>query len=730
MVRGLIYIVLLFVTASVQAQKHPIAFFTASEALEVKKSLPTIPLLSQSFATIKKEVDGFVGKRVDVPVPKDPAGGYTHDTHKFNYMLMFNSGVLYNLTGDRKYALLVKDMLLQYAKLNPTLPKHPQATSNFPGRLFWQSLNDANWLVFAGLSYDLVRNTLSAEERSLIEQGAFKPEVDYFTKDLKDWFNLLHNHAVWACAGVGIVGIASDNQDYIDMALYGADKDRKSGFIAQMDNLFSPDGYYTEGPYYVRYAILPYMLFANAIDNKIPSLKIFNHRNNILQKALLTCLQQTNINGAFFPLNDNLKEKDYTSNELVTALSIARKAYGPIDGFLFVANKQNRVILNQGGALIAAELAKTKNIAADFPYKTIESTDGVKGNEGGITILRNGKGKSLSSLVFKYASQGLGHGHFDRLNINLFDQGNEILTDYGSARFIGIEQKYGGRYLPENTAYAAQTIAHNTVVVDEQSHFGGNTKLGEQFHPQKLFSDTTNSSALVVAARETNAYSGVELQRHLYLLSLPGERKMLIDLFNVSSSAEHQYDLPFQYNGQVVSTSFNYSAQTKQQDILGPSNGYQFLWKEASATVSNATAQFTFLNAHTFYTLSSYVEDSTNIFFTRSGANDPKFNLRRETAYILRAKGRNKLFVNVLEMHGHYDPINEFAKGAYTAVKQIRVLKNDSDYTVAEIKMTDKNLVIAQCNRDFDKGKTHSVEVGGTNLVWTGPYSLIEKKTN
>ena len=34
---------------------------------------------------------------------------------------MFNSGILYNLTGDGKYATLVKKLFLKYAKLNPTL---------------------------------------------------------------------------------------------------------------------------------------------------------------------------------------------------------------------------------------------------------------------------------------------------------------------------------------------------------------------------------------------------------------------------------------------------------------------------------------------------------------------------------------------------------------------------------------------------------------------------------
>lgn len=182
---------LLWMSATAVAQQHPLSFITAAEAASVKAGIAKYPLLNQFYSEIKGRVDGWIGKDVDVPFPKDPVGGYTHDKHKSNYLLMFNSGLLYN--------------------------------------------------------------TLSAVEKKTIEQGAFKPEVDYFPKELKDWFNLLHNHAVWACAGVGMIGIASHNKNHVDITLNGTQKDGKAGFIAQMDNLFSPDGYYTEGPCRVWY---------------------------------------------------------------------------------------------------------------------------------------------------------------------------------------------------------------------------------------------------------------------------------------------------------------------------------------------------------------------------------------------------------------------------------------------------------------------------------------------
>jgi len=711
---------LLLFSVVLKAQ-HPVTFFTKSEAAGVKMSVAKYSLLAGSYEEIKKDVDAWIGKDIDVPFPKDPAGGYTHEKHKANYTLLFNSGILYNLTGDLKYARLAKEVFLKYAALNPTLKNHLEATSSSPGHIFWQALNDANWLVYAGMAYDLIYNSLSVSERKTIEGGAFKPEVDFITKDLKDWFNLIHNHGVWACAGVGIVGIATNNKDYVDMALYGTNKEGKSGFFAQMNGLFSPDGYYTEGPYYVRYAILPFYLFASALKNARPDLKIFEYRNRILQKALLAGLQQTNIDGTFFALNDALKEKDYTSNELVTAIDIAWDIYGKDNSLLVVAKKQNKVLLNKGGVSIAASIAANKNIPEFYSYHSAEYTDGAKGDEGGLSLLRDGKNNELTTLIYKYTSHGLSHGHFDRLSYNLYDKGNEILRDYGAARFVGVEQKYGGRYLPENKTYAAQTIAHNTIVVDEKSHYDGKEAEAEKFHPEKLFSNITSPTVQVVSAKDINANPGVQLQRTAYLIQLPGGKKVIADIFNAYSKEEHQYDLPFNYNGQLIHTSVKYDPYTTKQETLGTKNGYQFLWKEAEANVKDELVQLTFLNDGTYYTISSLVTGAAKTFFTRSGANDPNFNLRHEPAWIIRKNGKDQTFVSVIEIHGKFDPVTEVSSDADPSVQQIKLLQNDEQYSVAEITIKGKKLSIAQCNKDFNVTAVHSAQ----GLSWTGPYAVL-----
>jgi len=722
MYRLLTIIVILLSSCLLRAQ-HPITFITRAEATEVKQNLARYPLLRQSFEALQKEVNPWIGKEIDVPFPKDPAGGYTHERHKANYMLMYNSALLYILTGDAKYAGLVKKLFLKYAALNPILHRHPQARNDSAGHLFHQALNDVNWLVYTGMAYDGIYNTLSAYERKTIEDGAFKPEVDYIVEGLPYWFNQIHNHGVWACAGVGIVGLATGNDKYVQAALYGTLKGRKSGFMVQLDSLFSPDGYYTEGPYYVRYALLPFYVFANALNNARPGIKIFAHRNSILKKALQAGLQQTNTDGAFFPLNDALKEKDVTTGEMVTAIDIAWKVYGPDSGWLAMAALQRRVAPDKGGMRIAAAL-QSAIPAGHFPYRSVEYTDGAQGDEGGLSILRAGGATNNTTLIFKYTAQGLSHGHFDKLGFMLYDKGQEIFQDYGSARFVNIEAKDGGRYLPENKAYAVQTIAHNTLVADETSHFNAQVKESAKYHPEKVFSVTGEEVFQAVSARDVHAYADIKMDRTLFLLPL-GQEKYIVDIFRAASPHEHQYDLPFQYSGQVMNTSFEYKAFTDARQPMGRKNGYQFLWKEAEAAPGKGMAQFTFLHGRSFYSLSSLTDDSTRLYFARAGAADPHFNLRPEPSFIIRKKGSDQLFVNVIEVHGDFDPVSEVSTNAAPQVKDIQPLCNNSDLIVVRVLTGGLTLVLARCNKEMDPNADHSYVVAGNTFKWKGPCGAM-----
>ena len=727
-----ITIIFFLIADCVYGQQHPISFATKKEFAEVAHQLTINTLLNTSFENIKNEVDPYLSVDVDVPYPKDPAGGYTHDQHKFLYNLMFNAGLMYQITGEEKYAELVKNILLKYAKLNPLLKNHPQATSSSPGRLFWQALNDANWLVYAGLAYDLVNEHINTQDKKIIAEKTFAPIVNYFVVDQKQWFNLIHNHAVWATAGVGIVGIACNNDDYLQMALYGTEKDGKSGYIANLNGLFSPDGYYNEGPYYTRYALLPFYLFANAINHVKPELKIFEYRNRILKKALDVALQLTNTNGEFFSFNDALKDKTYQSNEVVNAVDFAWQAYGYDSSYLAVCKAQNRVVLCKGGADISDALSKLKSKEIFYPYTSAEFTDGADGMKGGVSVLRSGSFDNLSTLIYKYSSHGLSHGHYDKLNIQYYDKGNEILQDYGAVRYINIEQKWGGRYLPETNSYAQQTIAHNTITVDEKSHYNGIEKISEQNHATKMYGDINEKNLKVMAAMDDHAYSNVKLLRTVYMITIPGtEKTIVVDIFKTQSDSIHQYDLPFNFLGTVMSTNFKYH-YNNSLSTLGNSNGYQHLWVEASTEKVSPFTQFTFLNHKSFYTISSLSSDSTQVFFTRTGANDSNFNLRRDPSYILRTTNKNQTFINVIEPHGSFNPVSEIAVNSKSSIIAIERIQDDNELTEVRIKCKEGVIQIIQKNNDVKSEyiKVISDSGIGKQLRWSGSYyvSFNDKK--
>ena len=134
-----------------------------------------------------------------------------------------------------------------------------------------------------------VYDWLSPKDRAKYEKNIFNPMAQWFTIEHPHEFDRIHNHGMWVAASVGMIGYVMGNQDYIDMALHGTKKDGNGGFLKQVEMLYSPDGYYMEGAYYVRYAMRPLAFFAEAIERNQPELKIYQFKNEIMEKSLLCC---------------------------------------------------------------------------------------------------------------------------------------------------------------------------------------------------------------------------------------------------------------------------------------------------------------------------------------------------------------------------------------------------------------------------------------------------------
>ncbi|MDE6125922.1 MAG: alginate lyase family protein [Muribaculaceae bacterium] len=716
------------------ASQHPCLLFNAEELGEMKAGMKEAPLFEQSIARTIAKAEASLGTPVEVPVPCDGGGGPVHERHKSNYYELMDCGVAYQFTGDKRYASRAGEMLEAYAELYPTLSYHKLGLSPVPGRLFWQTLNESVWLVHVSVAYDCVRDCLTEEQRGRIESRLLLPMADFIMTGTDDnranlkTFNKMHNHGTWATAAVGMAGMATDRDDLVDKALYGTDKTGKNGgFLQQMDWLFSPDGYFTEGAYYQRYALWPFVIFAQCLDHNRPELAVFKHRDGILSKAF-DALFQLSYEGEFMHINDAM-EKGLSAQEIVYAANILFGAEPDNRSIPYIARLYHRESIPcVGGYRLARAIAN--GAGAEPTFRSMVLRDGRDGSEGGFGIIRDTTDGLNSALTMKATSHGLSHGHYDKLTMALYDNGSEILTDYGASRFINLEAKNSGHYTRENDSFCKQSVAHNTLVADETSHFGGVYKISSKHHSDFIDHITEPAGRFqAMTAKEENAYAdkGIAMERSLVQTRLPGTRyPVTLDLMKVKADGKHQYDMPYWYRGHVVSTNTDRKRSLTNLTTLGTAHGYQHIWVDADCRPKEgAPMQFTFFNGDRMYSITTDATAPIEGKLTHLGANDPDFNLREEKGWLVRVpEAADCVIATIIEPHGEYDVVRETAAGTKSAVSDVKIVADNTDHTAVRVSYGEGRSALFLVAREADPAKKHTAEIDGRKHSWTGHYEI------
>lgn len=717
---GVFATVLLASTACADAQPNLVLTEEGVEALRAAETLP--PLLRRTYDEAVERVEASISTGPVVPVPTDPGGGYTHERHKENYKIIHDAGLLFQITGERRYLEHAEAYLLAYADMYGGLPLHPQRRNQAPGRLFWQSLNEAVWLVYSIQGYDAIRDELPADSRARIESDLLRPMAEFLSTGSPQTFQRIHNHGTWAAAAVGMTGYALDDRNLVERALLGLDLDGRAGFLAQLDQLFSPDGYYTEGPYYQRYALMPFVLFGQAIENNEPGRDIFGYRDGILLKAILATIHQSYA-GRFFPINDAIREKGLDTVELVYGVATAYGITGDT-GLLSIARQQGYTVLTGDGLAVARGVAAGE--ATPFRFDTRLLRDGPEGDQGGLAVLRMGDGELAQTLVAKHTGQGMGHGHFDKLSILLYDAGHDVLTDYGSVRFVNVPSKDGGRYLPENDSWARQTIAHNTVVLNETSHHDGDWRRAQESWPTIALFES-GEGVNVVSARIDDAYPDTRLSRTTFQIDLGnGTGPLIVDIFDVDPPRASQIDLPFYFSGQLTDLGAPLERLADRQIPLGTDNGYQHLWVEARGELADGTARFTWLNGNRFYSYHALASAPAEVRIVRTGANDPDFNLRSQQGILLRLpQAEQARFISVIEPHGRYDPAREVTVASDSRIAGIRAIEGETASLVRIEFRSGESLSVGLAHGLRDEA--HTISASGRTYAWTGAYNIFRE---
>ena len=146
----------------------------------------------------------------------------------------------------------------------------------------------------------------------------------------------------------------------------------------------------------------------------------------------------------------------------------------------------------------------------------------------GLALLRSGRGKERCAVSLYYGRGATEHGHFDRLNIELFAYGRKLIADHGY-----------GEHAAEGdipAVWTKNTLPHTTVVVD------GRRQDTQGAGRLVLFNAGPGISLVEVDAPDTY-HSTTEYRRTVALVELGGDARYVLDLFRVVGGDRHDYSM-------------------------------------------------------------------------------------------------------------------------------------------------------------------------------------------
>lgn len=148
----------------------------------------------------------------------------------------------------------------------------------------------------------------------------------------------------------------------------------------------------------------------------------------------------------------------------------------------------------------------------------------------GIAILRSGREDNQRALTLYYGWAGGGHGHYDRLNIELFAFGKKLLPDLGYPQFAADD--------PEPPGWTQHTVSHCTVMVDAQRQHNLNRGRLHRF-AHTSWAQFVDASAESVYPDKASLY-----RRQTAMIDLPSEESFyVVDVFHVEGGRQHDYSL-------------------------------------------------------------------------------------------------------------------------------------------------------------------------------------------
>ena len=533
--------------------EHPRLLFTPQEMAEFRAALPRSERGKATLQAFMNIANGGLASAISYPSVEDTVANKAGKEHDNLSKRAGTLGLAYGLTSDVKYARVAREILVGYGQRYAGYPRHAGRNRSDSSKITFQRLSEAMWLIPLLESYDYIYSSgvLSDADRKTIEDGLIRPAIAEIRraeptqeaaareKKTPDWRTTLPtapekggavgNWLNFYNTATMMAGAILNDRDMMDLAA--------ADFRGLLMKGIGADGMWGEGA--IGYQLFAMSAMAPGFETAArQGIDLWGFDNARFKQLFDSPLRYAYPDGTMPGINDSGRAKMGTWQTMVYDYGLLR--YGD-PRYAFLVNSSPRQLHFSEGIYSPTRLHDT---VPEPPSVNAAST--LFGNLG-YAILRDDNKYAL----LDYGPHGGTHGHRDKLNLLLFARGAT-----GAGDEMGGEPVFHGYTDPLHGQWTVQTVAHNTLAVDETSQMPGEGKL-------LIYEDTP--AVKLMRGESASSYPGALLDRTVLIAP-----DAVIDLYHGNSPISRTWDRTFRYKGKLAQLP---AAATGKP--LGQGDGFQ-----------------------------------------------------------------------------------------------------------------------------------------------------------
>jgi glycosyltransferase involved in cell wall biosynthesis len=351
----------------------------------------------------------------------------------------YQAALCYRLLGSDHGLRVARQILSAYSGRYGQFPE-----SKLGGRLTYQSLDEAAWLLPIAWTADLVRPGVTAGELDDWGRQLLAPAASLLSR----WSHgEPQNMQCWRAAAIHAVGVVLQDQTLVSRSLSGPE-----GLLSQLKRGVDDDGWWCEGsPAYHFFALWPILSAARLA----PELRLDPALARMLEAPLALARGDLSL-----PTLNNCWPNSTLAGDVVHGVPRSEAFYEL--GYAWFRRPAFAWLLR------TIYRSRPRHSIESLLYgRTLFDSDwrpkrrSFASSASGLGVLRSGQDHHDAGelqAVLKFGSRGGIHDHADKLSISVCWRDISLCRDFGSSG-------YGDTRL---TAWYRSTPAHNTLVVDEQ----------------------------------------------------------------------------------------------------------------------------------------------------------------------------------------------------------------------------------------------------------------------